>query len=62
MKMLDALAQDIDERPEALQPVDAALVDRIKSLDGSRQCICSDPSGARAGGAVQAPCQVSAGG
>lgn len=30
--MLDALAQDIDEHPEALRPVDAALVDRVKSL------------------------------
>ncbi len=30
--MLDALAQDIDERPEVLQPIDARLVEHVRSL------------------------------
>ncbi|MDN5752580.1 MAG: type II toxin-antitoxin system PrlF family antitoxin [Nitrosospira sp.] len=30
--MLDALAQDIDERPEVLRPIDAGLVEYVRSL------------------------------
>lgn len=30
--VLDALAQDIDEHPEILRPVDAALVERMQRL------------------------------
>ncbi|MCA8248051.1 type II toxin-antitoxin system PrlF family antitoxin [Burkholderia multivorans] len=30
--VLDTLAQDIDERPGGLQPVDAALVERMQRL------------------------------
>ena len=30
--VLHALAQDIDEHPEVLQPVDAAFVERLQTL------------------------------
>lgn len=42
-RVLDAIAQDIDASPAVLQPVDAALVERVRVLVADIEVDCGQP-------------------
>ena len=42
-RVLDAISQDIDVSPAVLQPVDAALVERVRALVADIEVDCGQP-------------------